>query len=202
MHLVEISEPLRACSRQRWRARPDQPAVTWHRDIAEVPEGPAIVIANEFLDALPIRQLVVRRRCMARARRGPRRGGRADVRARRRGSIHRPASPASRSPAPSSSCARGEEHLLAQLAARTQPFVALFIDYGPATAAVGDTLQAVRRHDYVDPLAEPGTADLTAHVLFAALADKARAAGPGRRRPHHPGASFSAGSASPSARRG
>ena len=61
--------------------------------------------------------------------------------------------------------------------AAPRPFVALFIDYGPASAAVGDTLQAVRRHEYVDPLAEPGTADLTAHVLFAALADKARAAG-------------------------
>ena len=54
---------------------PDQPAAaTWHRDIAEVPDGPAIIIANEFLDALPIRQLVVRRRCMARARRGAGRG--------------------------------------------------------------------------------------------------------------------------------
>jgi SAM-dependent MidA family methyltransferase len=70
----------------------------------------------------------------------------------------------------------GEEQLLASLTRRSQPFVALLIDYGPASAAFGDTLQAVRRHEYADPLAKPGTADLTAHVLFAALAGKARAA--------------------------
>jgi SAM-dependent MidA family methyltransferase len=55
--------------------------------------------------------------------------------------------------------------------------VALFVDYGPAHPSFGDTLQAVRRHGYADPLAEPGTADLTAHVQFAAFAARARAAG-------------------------
>ena len=71
----------------------------------------------------------------------------------------------------------GEDELLARLAARTSPLVALFVDYGPAEPAPGDTLQAVRRHAWVDPLEEPGRADLTAHVQFASLARKARAAG-------------------------
>src|SRR5690606_35555190 len=39
----------------------------------------------------------------------------------------------------------------------------LFVDYGYTTSAVGDTLQAVRRHAYDDVLAHPGEADLTAH---------------------------------------
>src|SRR5262249_9387341 len=71
----------------------------------------------------------------------------------------------------------GEDELLATLASRSDPLVALFIDYGPAGVALGDTLQAVRRHAYADPLGDPGTADLTAHVKFAALATKARIAG-------------------------
>ena len=71
----------------------------------------------------------------------------------------------------------GEDELLAQLARRQAPHVALFIDYGPAESAYGDTLQAVHRHAWVDPLSLPGIADLTAHVQFASLARKARATG-------------------------
>ena len=67
--------------------------------------------------------------------------------------------------------------MLAQLARRQAPFTALFIDYGPAGSAYGDTLQAVHRHAWVDPLSLPGIADLTAHVQFASLARKARAVG-------------------------
>jgi len=61
--------------------------------------------------------------------------------------------------------------LLARLAARTKdaPIAALFADYGHAESGAGDTLQAVRRHRFADPLAAPGEADLTAHVDFAAL---------------------------------
>ena len=53
----------------------------------------------------------------------------------------------------------------------------LAIDYGYEGPASGDTLQAVRGHDYADPLADPGLADLTAHVDFTALARAAEAAG-------------------------
>src|SRR5690606_19622796 len=53
----------------------------------------------------------------------------------------------------------------------------LFIDYGHAEPRAGSTLQAVRAHKKVDPLAAPGEADLTAHVDFATLADNARSRG-------------------------
>jgi SAM-dependent MidA family methyltransferase len=53
----------------------------------------------------------------------------------------------------------------------------LAIDYGYARAVPGDSFQAVSRHAYVDPLADPGGADLTAHVNFAALARAAVAVG-------------------------
>jgi SAM-dependent MidA family methyltransferase len=53
----------------------------------------------------------------------------------------------------------------------------LAIDYGHEGPAFGDTLQAMRGHAFAEPLAEPGAADLTAHVDFAALAEAARRAG-------------------------
>jgi SAM-dependent MidA family methyltransferase len=196
VHLVETSEPLRATQRQTLascrRRRASKTAdritskgsvapglrgddITWHETLGQVPDGPAIVIANEFLDALPIRQLVYaggwRERVVELDAEGALRfgiGDKADppaapVAAARLGAILELRS--------------GEDELLADLARRTAPLVGLLIDYGPAAAAYGDTLQAVRRHAYVDPLAAPGVADLTAHVQFATLAGKARRAG-------------------------
>ena len=75
-------------------------------------------------------------------------------------------------------CAAGmgiAAHLGARLAA--QGGAALIVDYGHTHSVPGETLQAVRGHDYADPLAEPGEADLTAHVDFEGLAAAARAAG-------------------------
>ena len=149
-------------------------AIAWHETLDQVPDGPAMVIANEFLDALPIRQLVFldgawRERVIETDAQGDLRfaaGPRVDFEPEGR-------------PEPGAivELRAGEDELLGQLAKRQAPLVALIIDYGPAEPAYGDTLQAVRRHAYVDPLRLPGLADLTAHVQFASLARKARAAG-------------------------
>ena len=202
VHLIETSAPLRAIQQRTLGSNPvvslsnhgDAPAavlrqaqdeggmrrpvpIEWHEAIGEVPEGPAIVIANEFLDALPIRQLVfadgawhervvdVDASGALQFAVGPRAAGGTEELAT--------------SPRPGAivELRAGEDELLAQLAGRGSPLVALFIDYGPALPATGDTLQAVRRHAWVDPLSRPGRTDLTAHVQFARLAGKARAAG-------------------------
>jgi SAM-dependent MidA family methyltransferase len=143
-----------------------------------VPAGPAIVIANEFLDALPVRQLVRDGQVWRERVVGLDAGGRLAFTAGEL--VGDPVAFSGTAPAPQGAIAElrpGEDEVLASLAARTAPLAALFIDYGPAGPSFGDTLQAVRGHAYTDPLAEPGTADLTAHVQFAALAEKARAAG-------------------------
>jgi NADH dehydrogenase [ubiquinone] 1 alpha subcomplex assembly factor 7 len=186
VHLVEISPTLRQLQRETLARGGAQgaagggPAVAWHEAVEEVPAGPAIVIANELLDALPVRQLVRdsggwRERVVALGA-----DGRLQLAP---GPVAQLADSAARLlealPASAGAIAElrpGEERLLAALTARASPFAALIIDYGPAEATLGDTLQAVRGHAYADPLAEPGAADLTAHVQFAALIQKARAA--------------------------
>ncbi len=173
VHLIEISAPLRLLQQQNL-TRDAPPAISWHASLAEVPAGPAIVIGNEFLDALPIRQLaffdgVWRERTVGLAADGGFEFGLGPVvpyaghRRPRPGDI--------------AELRGGEDALLAELWRRREPLLALFIDYGPAELAYGDSLQAVRRHAFVDPLADPGNCDLSAHVQFAALADKARALG-------------------------
>ena len=202
VHLIEASAPLRAIQQQTLGSNPvvslsnhgDASAavlrhaqdeggirrpvpIEWHEAMDQVPEGPAIVIANEFLDALPIRQLVFvdgawRERVVDVDAQGTLQfsvGPRAT-----RGTEELATSPP---PGAIVELRAGEDELLAQLAGRGSPLVALFIDYGPAQPATGDTLQAVRRHAWVDPLSRPGRTDLTAHVQFARLAGKARAAG-------------------------
>jgi SAM-dependent MidA family methyltransferase len=170
VHLVEIGAPQREAQRD---ALGSWSRVAWHSELGEVPDGHAILVANEFLDALPIRQLIHdgrtwRERVVEVGRDGALVFGAGEE-----------VDYASETARPGTIVEiRSEEAaLLSSLALRQAPVVALFIDYGPAEPVYGDTLQAVRRHAYADPLAEPGQADLTAHVQFADFAEKARRVG-------------------------
>lgn len=169
VHLVEASESLKA---QQARALGEAVAA-WHDDIATLPAGPMLLLANEFLDALPIRQFI-------------RRGGAWLERHVQGGAfVELPAAdpPSLPAEAPEGAAKEVSEAALAisrALAARlaAQGGAALLFDYGPGEPAFGDTLQAMRAHETgLDPLAEPGSRDLTAHVDFPAIAAAAHAAG-------------------------
>ena len=174
VHLVEISPGFRALQRA---ALGDSPA--WHDRLADVPDGPAIVVANEYFDALPVKQYV-----------------RSDHSWRERGVGHdgtrfvfelasRIADPPLEHAHRAASAGDVVEispsgrAAAAALAARVVQHggAALIIDYGPPASGIGATLQALSRHKMVDPLEAPGAADLTAHVDFAALARIARETG-------------------------
>jgi NADH dehydrogenase [ubiquinone] 1 alpha subcomplex assembly factor 7 len=178
--LVETSPSLRETQHATLRSSPAP--LHWCESIGEVPEGPLIVIANEFVDALPIRQFVRadgawRERCVTLSDGG--------------GFSFCLGAPDEADEVPRSfnamTMAEGTivetrpamSSLLAGLAARANdaPVAALFADYGHEESGAGDTLQAVRRHRFADPLAAPGEADLTAHVDFAALKAAARELG-------------------------
>src|SRR5271157_830906 len=151
-------------------------AVAWAQKLSEIPSGPAIVIGNEFLDALPVRQFV-------------RVGGQWRERTVRLNSEGALAFDVADKPEPyiRAAAANGEvlevspsgHRLMFELGTRLvkQGGAALLIDYGHAVTRFGDTLQALRAHRYVDPLAAPGDCDLTTHVDFAAMARSASATG-------------------------
>jgi NADH dehydrogenase [ubiquinone] 1 alpha subcomplex assembly factor 7 len=175
VHLVETSERLRALQRARLAGE----RVQWHAALDEVPPGPMLLVANEFLDALPVHQLV----------------------ATERGWLERVVDLAGTEPALAmsdrpSDLARGlpkSDRAVGQIA-EVSPArcavaaaigtrlaahggIALLVDYGAWAEVTGDTLQAVRDHAPWPVLASPGEADLSSHVDFRALAEAARDAG-------------------------
>lgn len=164
VHLIETSPRLRQAQRER------VPDATWHDDLAGVPHGPLLLLANEFLDALPIRQFV--RTAGGWAERHVQDGAFVLVECKDPGL-------ASAQPGQVVECCDAARAFVASLAGRIarDGGAALALDYGPAHSAPGDSLQALRDGRPADPLADPGRADLTAHVDFAGLADTARQAG-------------------------
>ena len=151
-------------------------AVAWAQTLKEIPAGPAIVVGNEFLDALPVRQFVrVGPQWRERMVRLNDEGGLAfDVAAAPEPNIQANA----RTGEVLEACPAAHRFMF-ELGARLarQGGAALLIDYGHSITGFGDTLQALRAHRYVDPLAAPGDCDLTAHVDFAAMARSASATG-------------------------
>lgn len=172
VHFVETSTALRGEQLKR------VPHASFHDDIETLPKDrPLLIVANEFFDALPIAQAIRTEdgwrdmmvglgedsafTLMAGDRpigaRVPKSLRKADV-----GAIHEV-------------CEAGATIMLtlARRIAR-QGGIFLVIDYGYEGPALGDTLQAVRRHGYADPFADAGENDLTAHVDFTMLANAAR----------------------------
>lgn len=174
VHLVETSPVLR--DQQAARV----PAARFHDDVSTLPgDQPLIIVANEFFDALPIRQLI-RTREGWRERVVTTEGGRF-VPAVGQVPMEAAVPPLLRMQPPGTileSCPSGSA-IMGDLAATLarQGGAMLTIDYGYPATAPGDTLQAVKGHAHVDPFADAGEVDLTAHVDFGALGAVARAAG-------------------------
>lgn len=165
VHLVETSQVLRG------RQAQTVPDATWHDSVATLPDAPLFLIANEFLDALPIRQFLRTgdrwREKMVGVTDGALCFGLSDA-APVAALAHRladtadgdlveycPALPA----------------IIQSISHKIDAFggAALLIDYGD-WQSLGDTLQALRAQNHADPLQNPGEADLTAHVDFAQIA--------------------------------
>jgi NADH dehydrogenase [ubiquinone] 1 alpha subcomplex assembly factor 7 len=174
VHLVETSPVLRAAQAARL------PQASWHDDLSTLPDdGPILAVANEFFDALPIRQLIAtetgwRERLVTLdgdhflPAAGPLLPSAAIpdlVRAAPPGTI------VETSPASLAYVRRLVDRM------NMHGGAALIVDYGHDRLSAGETLQAVRLHDYANPWIEPGQSDLTAHVDFESLAQAVTAAG-------------------------
>lgn len=178
IHLVEINPVLREKQQATLSGARN---ITWHDNIDDVPEGPAVILANEYFDVLPIHQVVKREtgwheRVVKLDAEGKLGFAAADdpmprfevllpplVRAAPVGAVFewRP----------------DNEMMKIATRVRDQDGAALIIDYGHLRSDAGDTFQAIARHSFADPLKNPGQADVTAHVDFQALARAAEDVG-------------------------
>jgi len=159
--LVETSPSLRAVQRDRLGD------VNWADRLDDLPKLPLFIVANEFFDALPVRQFHRGASGWAEVLIGPRlRPGLGQEGANDALSARHNVPPG----VIVETCAPAEE-FAAQLGTRirTNGGAALTVDYGD-WRGTGDTLQALRQHKMVSPFMEPGEADITAHVQFAPLA--------------------------------
>ncbi len=178
LHFVESNEALR----RQQAALPLPATPTWHDGLHEVPDGPMVAIANEFFDALPIRQFQKSEAGWHERLVGWDEGARRFEWALSPPSDGLGAALSGLSGAPAGSVVEVSAAGVAvarELAFRLQTHggATLIIDYGYAATPLSDSLQAVRRHRKVSPLTDPGEADLTAHVDFAALAETGRREG-------------------------
>lgn len=180
LHLVETSPALQA--KQKATLQSCQLTPQWHDTFEAIPGGqPFLLLANEFFDALPIRQFVKKNSqwyerlvdtkeetlCFTIA------SSPADI------SSSLPYDPSAHSDAETIEICPAAQEITALISKRIQQDTgaALLIDYGYTRGSRTDTLQALRRHEYADPLAGPGDSDLTAHVDFLALQAIAEALG-------------------------
>ena len=164
VHIVEISPHLR---QKQWKTLAGKhERIEWHETIDTLPQSPIFLVANEFFDALPIRQFV-------RSEAGLLEKTiiveddklKFSASPRNEGDIVETCEPAT--------------NIMRSLAKhiKTHKGAGVIIDYGYVGGSAGDTLQAMKNHKYHDVLADVGEADITAHVDFLALAEAARAEG-------------------------
>ena len=167
IHLVETGEVLRAKQKQVIAN------AEWHSALENVPsDAPIIIIGNEFLDALPLRQLIKTKEGWRERVIGVENGKLVfgigagpyslDIPDAKDGDIFE-FSPV-------------REHVWSDICARVraQKGAALMIDYGYTETRTGTTFQAVQNHAYADVLENPGEQDLTSHVDFARLKELAK----------------------------
>jgi NADH dehydrogenase [ubiquinone] 1 alpha subcomplex assembly factor 7 len=171
VHLIEVNPVLREKQKAALSGSRD---IAWHDNIDDVPDGPSIIFANEYFDVLPVHQAVRgengwHERTIQIDDGGKLEFGMASEPIPRFEVLLPPLVRAA--PAGAVFEWRPDAEIM-KIASRVrdQEGAAVIIDYGHLRSDVGDTLQAIARHSFADPLENPGQADVTAHVDFQALA--------------------------------
>jgi len=178
LHLVEINPKLKDA--QRLLLDSLEVPVIWHAALADVPLGPSIILANEFIDALPIHQAVKRADSWHERviEIGPQGDFAIGVATNPLPHFNATLPRELRQAAENSIFEWRPDTIAMEIGRRVRDEgAALIIDYGHAARGLGETLQAVAGHSFADPLRAPGQVDLTAHVDFTALAQNAEMIG-------------------------
>ncbi|MEM9472366.1 MAG: class I SAM-dependent methyltransferase [Pseudomonadota bacterium] len=179
VHLVDMSPALKTMQSETLKRVGIE--ATWHDRLEDVPEAQSLIIANEFFDALPVSQLQKQAGAWHERVIGLADGDRLAF-----GVARDPVAPALVPPW-AADAADGDvvelsparDAVAREIGRRITRDMgaALIIDYGHTRSAVGDTLQAIRKHQFADVLAQPGAADITSHVDFEALSEAVAADG-------------------------
>jgi NADH dehydrogenase [ubiquinone] 1 alpha subcomplex assembly factor 7 len=178
--LVEVNPILKKHQREALAQTADKTCLRWHSQFSDVPSGPAIVLANEFFDVFPVEQFEWSPEGWHRRRVGF--DDTSQTFTFTRGEICDPELPDYQMQfelgAIFEQCVEGEA-LAAEISSHLVTYggTALIIDYGHSPSGTGETLQAVRDHQKCPVLLEPGTADITHHLDFDALARAALSEG-------------------------
>jgi NADH dehydrogenase [ubiquinone] 1 alpha subcomplex assembly factor 7 len=171
IHLVEINPVLRDKQASTLSGVRN---ISWHDTIDEIPEGPAVILANEYFDVLPIHQVVRRENGWHERVVDLDEDGELifDAAAEPIPRFEVLLPPLVRAAPVGAVFEWRPDAEIMKIAARVrdQDGAALIIDYGHMRSDAGDTFQAIARHSFTDPLKAPGQADVTAHVDFQALA--------------------------------
>ncbi|WP_041345098.1 class I SAM-dependent methyltransferase [Nitrobacter winogradskyi] len=178
VHMVEINPVL---VEKQMAALSDAPNIEWHTSLDQVPQGPAIILANEYFDVLPVHQMV--------RRDGGWHERVVDIDGSGQLVFGVSAEPTPRFDVLLPPLVRAApvgaifewrpdaEMMSIATRVRDNGGAALIIDYGHVRSDAGDTFQAISRHSFADPLKYPGRVDVTAHVDFEALARAAEDVG-------------------------
>ena len=178
-HLVEVS-PLLQAQQEKTLEDAGVP-IFWHATLADVPKGPAIILANEFFDALPVNQAIKTERGWHERRIQIDSNGELafTVAPEPMPFFQTLLPPALRAPRAGAIFEWRADTAAIDLGRciADNRGAGLVIDYGHTETGLGETLQAVGQHAYADPLTFPGSLDLTAHVDFQSLARAVEAMG-------------------------
>ena len=179
VHLIETSPKLK--ERQRIALATAGVPISWHERPESLPDGPLLAVANEFVDALPVDQFVKTESGWHERRVGLGPDGKLafGLDPALLPALEDKLPPHLRPALAGAMLERRDCAPMQEIARRiaVSGGAGLVIDYGHVQTAFGDTLQAVRGHKHVDPLEDPGEADLTAHVDFEALGDAVQGQG-------------------------
>lgn len=176
IHLIESSPRLKKLQAKALDGMHDR--IHWHEDLRSIPPKPLLLVTNEFFDAMPIRQY----------RHHKEKGWKERVVTFNKEQKLAFGYVSAKPPKALATLPVSDElyehspashQVMKQIATHCKKYggVALIIDYGYSRGTYGDTLQAVKAHKFFDVLKEPGTADISAHVDFKALANTAHNCG-------------------------
>lgn len=178
VHMIETSEKLIETQKETLG---EYEIVTWHKSIKDIPDRPTLIIANEFLDVLPVRQYIKTKNEWREHAINVDENDEL-IWTLGTGILDEESLP--------KNAAKEPEGAVFEISTIREAFIAntsellkqnsgaaLFIDYGHSKTDFGDTVQAMRAHGFADILKEPGLADLTSHIDFDALSATAQKAG-------------------------